>query len=555
MLTQLSIRNFAIVERLDLDLNAGMTVISGETGAGKSIMLDALGLTLGDRADSDTVRVGAERAEIAASYDITLIPEALNWLKEHDLEQDSECLVRRIITSEGRSRSYINGQPTPLAMLKELGQLLVDIHGQHEHQRLLKKDHHRVLLDAYANHTSLADEVKRHFSRWHHLQNELKVATEQSSEKNARIQLLSYQLEELEQLGLTESELSALEEEQQRLENAGDILRSGHQLLALTSDSEDENAIAILNHCLQLLDNMQSQSPRLQQANELLNSALIQIDEAGHEIRHYVDSVEINPERLQEVTERLTSIYDVARKHRVLPEQLPALHQQLQDEMNTISRSDEAIAELKTEVDQALTSYLKLAESLSKKRQQFSEKLSKAVDSQLHNLGMLAAHFTVQLTPNAQNTYSAAGLEEVEFLISTNKGQKAKPLAKVASGGELSRISLAIQVVTAETSDTPTLVFDEVDVGIGGAIAEVVGRMLRKLGDRTQVLCVTHQPQVASQGHQHLFVSKTSQKNQTQTRIDVLNDDRRVHEVARMLGGIELTDTSFEHAREMLRVH
>lgn len=555
MLTLLSIRNYAIVDQLDLELRNGMTVVSGETGAGKSIMLDALGLALGDRAQSDCVREGGDRAEISACFDVSTLAEARAWLSEHDLEADGECQLRRVLTAEGRSRSYINGRPTPLSQVRELGQLLVDIHGQHEHQRLLKKDHHRTLLDEYAGQSELAEQVRRTYHRWRRLDTELSQLTEQSEEHSARVQLLSYQIEELDQLGLEVGELSELEEEQRVLANAGEILTTGHQLLSLTSDSDgdSENCLSLLSHCQHLLDSLGSQAPALIQASEMLASAHIQIEESSREVRGYLDSVEINPERQQEVEERLSSIYDIARKHRITPEEIPAFHDKLREELGGLHRSDDELEQLEIDVRAAHEDYLAAAGQLSVARQQASEQLSKAVDQQLHSLGMNAARFVACLTPLDSGRYNASGLEEVEFLISANKGQPARALAKVASGGELSRISLAIQVVTAQTSSTPTLIFDEVDVGIGGAIAEVVGRLLRELGERAQILCVTHQPQVASQGHQHLFVSKDSDSDLTRTRIDTLSEEKRVHEVARMLGGIDITDTSLEHAREMLK--
>lgn len=553
MLTQLTIRNFAIVSDLDVELDKGMTVISGETGAGKSIMLDALGLCLGDRADSDSVNTGAERAELTASFDIRQIPQAQLWLNEHDLEADpQECHLRRVITHEGRSRSYINGRPAPLALLRELGQYLVDIHGQHEHQRLLKKEHHRILLDEFGNHIELAEETRRLYHKWRRQQAELEQLTQVSDERNARIQLLSYQVDELMQLALTEGELEQLEQEQQLLENAGSILGTGQKLLNLSDEDENVNCQTMLNHCLQLLQQLDNPDSRLEQAREMFNSALIQVEEASREVRHFLDTVEVNPERQQEVEERLSAIYDVARKHRLLPEQLPEFQHALQVELAGLTRSDSDIELLAQEVHSAWEQFLSTAAELSLARQHQAEKLSTLVDAQLSSLGMPASRFTACLTPLEAERYSANGLEDVEFLISTNEGQPARALARVASGGELSRISLAIQVVTAQTSSTPTLVFDEVDVGIGGAIAEVVGRMLRELGERVQVLCVTHQPQVAAQGHQHLFVTKKGLKGVTQTRVSRLTQDQRVEEVARMLGGMDITQTSIEHAREML---
>lgn len=551
MLNQITIRDYAIVDELDLELQNGMTVVSGETGAGKSIMLDALGLTLGDRADSGAVRNGAERAEITASFDVSNIPEASEWLQQQELDQDGDCILRRVITREGRSRCYINNRPSPIGAVRELSEHLIDIHGQHEHQRLLKKDHHRLLLDQYAGATSLASKTQRAFNEWRKLDKRLRQLTEQNDEQVARVQLLSYQIEELDQLAPYEGEVKALEQEQKQLANAADILHSGHQLMALTSDGDGEHCLSLLNHSLQLLSNM-SEHSSVQQVNELLNSAHIQIEEAANEMRHYLDSVEINPERQLEVEERLSSLYEIARKHKVMPEELPAFHQQLADELAGLQHSDEALEQLEQDVTQQHQRFMKEAEKLSNTRAKAARKLSKAVDEQLHNLGMLAANFSVQLSAYPADQISAQGLEEVEFLIATNKGQQARPLGKIASGGELSRISLAIQVITAQTSSTPTLIFDEVDVGIGGAIAEVVGRLMRQLGEQAQILCVTHQPQVASQGHQHLFVSKKARKQQTFTRINRLRSDERVQEVARMLGGIDITERSIEHAREML---
>lgn len=553
MLTHLLINNFALVDQLELELKNGMTVISGETGAGKSIMLDALGLTLGDRADSDTVREGEERAEITATFDISEIPEAIEWLSQHDLDQDNECQIRRIVTREGRSRSYINGQPAPLNQLKELGQFLVDIHGQHEHQRLLHREYHRILLDDFAQQRPVAEKVRQQFQRWQKLEQTLKKLTEDSAEKTARTQLLSYQLEELNQLALQDDELEALEQEQKLLENAGQLLQSGHQIMQIISEHDEQNCISLLNQSQQLLQQVSRHAPALSQVAEMLNNAQILVDEASHELRSYLDNVELSPERLNEVEERLTLIYDVARKHRVQPDQLMELRNTLQHEMDSLHQSDEALDQLHQDVTNARQEYLTLAKKLSQSRQTHATKLAKAVDIQLHSLGMTDARFSAQLTPLDDSKWNANGLEEVEFLIAANRGQTARPLAKVASGGELSRISLAIQVITAQTSSTPTLVFDEVDVGIGGAIAEVVGRLLRELGERTQILCVTHQPQVASQGHQHLFVSKRSQKNKTQTQIDHLDQNARLQEVARMLGGIQLTDATLMHAKEMLK--
>ncbi|RTE67017.1 DNA repair protein RecN [Amphritea opalescens] len=551
MLTQLNIRNYAIVEQLDLELENGMTVVSGETGAGKSIMLDALGLTLGDRADMGSVRKGAERAEITANFDISDIPSAKEWLKNQELD-DSECILRRVITSEGRSRSYINGSACPINKVRELGEHLIEIHGQHEHQRLLKKDHHRHLLDAYSGKAELASKTRQRFRHWHSLNHRLHQLSAQNEEQTARLQLLSYQAEELEQVALSEGEYEKLVEEQTRLANAEDILQSGQQILLLTSDGEEVSCLSLLNQCQNLLGKMKGSSPSVTQTIEMLNSAQIQIEEASQEISHYMDRVELNPTRQANVEERLSTIFDLARKHRIQPEQLPQFQQDIQQELESLSMSDQALEALHQETEQARQAFLDSAKQLSKARHKAALSLKKEVNKQLHSLGMTAAELSLALTPYAKDQLNAHGLEEVEFLITTNVGQPPRPLNKIASGGELSRISLAIQVITAQSSSTPTLIFDEVDVGIGGAIAEVVGRLLRQLGENNQILVVTHQPQVASQGHQHLFVSKQTVKNKTITHIDRLTMDQRVGEVARMLGGIDVTETSRDHAREML---
>lgn len=550
MLNQLTIRDFAIVESLDLELNQGMTVVSGETGAGKSIMLDALGLTLGNRAETGTVRLGAEKADITASFNIAEIPSAEQWLRDNDLDNCGECILRRVITKEGRSRCYINGRPSPANSVKALGEHLIAIHGQHEHQRLLKKDHHRTLLDDFSGLTKLAEQTRQAFQHWSKLNTELTHLSEQSTEQTARIQLLSYQIEELDQLALHENELKQLEQEQKTLANAGEILSTGHQFISLASEDESSNCVQSLNQCRQLLANIQSESPSVRQAAEMLDSALIQVEEASTEMRHYLERVEVNPTRQQEVEERLSTIFEIARKHRIKPDEITTLHQTLQQEFASLSRTDEELEQLEKAVETTYAQLIECANKLSEKRRKGAKQLSKLVDQQLHSLGMQAASLTVQLSPLERPT--AHGMEDVEFLIVTNQGQPAKPLGKIASGGELSRISLAIQVITAQTSTTPTLIFDEVDVGIGGAIAEVVGKLLKKLGESAQILCVTHQPQVASQGHQHLFVSKRSDKQQTHTQIDQLTEERRIEEIARMLGGISITERSIEHAREML---
>lgn len=551
MLIDLTVNNFAIVENLELELASGMTVISGETGAGKSIMLDALGLAMGGRAETGAVRHGAERAEIIASFDLTKIAEARQWLTEQDLEQDGECIVRRTITAEGRSRSSINGRPCTLAALRELGQHLVAIHGQHEHQKLMLREHHCQLLDEFAGLERSVLKTAQSYREFRNLQRRFLQLSEQSEEQQAKVQLLSYQVEELDQLALQSGEIEQLEQQQVELSQAGQILHTGHGVLGMLSEGEQQHCQSQLNHALAQLAEL-PESPALQQAHELLNGALIQLEEGSHELRHYLDRVEIDPQTLMQVEERLSAIYDLARKHRLLPDQLLEFHQQQRAELDALTGSGQSLDELEQATAAAKQAYLEQAQKLAAKRRSAGAKLARQINQQLADLGMPNARFEVAFSELNEQRYGANGIEEPEFVISTNIGQPAKPLGKVASGGELSRISLAIQVVTAQTSSTPTLIFDEVDVGIGGAIAEVVGRLLRQLGERAQILCVTHQPQVASQGHQHLYVSKRAGKKTTHTQITRLDESARVQEVARMLGGITITERSLDHAREML---
>ncbi|SNS71344.1 DNA repair protein RecN [Pseudomonas segetis] len=552
MLVHLSVHNYAIVEHLDLELERGMSVISGETGAGKSIMLDALGLTLGDRADSGVVRPGADKADILASFDLDDIPEARAWLAERDLDNDGPCILRRVITAEGRSRGYINGSPCPQADLKALGELLIDIHSQHEHQSLLKAETHRRLLDEFAGSQELARQVSLAAQRWKQTRNELERISSIGDEQRARHQLLSYQLEELDNLGLVDNELEQLEQEHKNLTNAESLLSACRQVLELCSESDAGNVLSALTGSLNRLSSFQGQPGALTEASNMLANAQIQVEEAVGELNRFIDHFDADPERLQTLEERLDAIYTLARKHRIQPDQLPHMQQQLFDEIETLNADDQAAERLSEELSAFERHYQEKAAELSRLRNKGADKLGKAVQKEMQTLGMPGGRFSIQLHASSSPEPQVNGLEQVEFLVSANPGQPLKALAKVASGGELSRISLAIQVITAQTSRVPTLVFDEVDVGIGGPTAEVVGQLLRRLGDRGQVLTVTHLPQVAAQGHQHLFVHKARGNDATRTAVSKLSNDQRIEEIARMLGGVDLTDESIAHARQMV---
>lgn len=555
MLTHLSIRHFAIVDQLDIELCAGMTAITGETGAGKSIMLDAIALVLGGRADSSVVPLNQSRAEISATVDLRAYPAARQWLADQQLESpddDTHCLLRRSITREGRSQAWINGCPVTLQQLKSLGQQLVDIHSQHEHQSLLQRDTHRYLLDAYGVCTPLAIAVQESAQEWRQVSDQLQRVSSQSDEQNARLQLLRYQVEELDALDLQEQELQQLEQEQKQLANAEELLATGQQLLQWCEQSVDDTPalLDVLDKTLHLLATQKVKTVYLQEAENFLENARLHVTEAVHEVNRHQDNLEMDPERLQQVEQRLMLIYQTARKHRIAPEALLLLHQQLCSELALLSGSDVDVTLLQQRQAECLQRYQQRSGELTQARAAAADKLAKAVNRELKRLNMGGSEFKVMLALRTDLVHSQ-GNEAVEFFISTNPGQPFMPLKKVASGGELSRISLAIQVVSAQTAVIPTLIFDEVDVGIGGDTAAVVGQLLRSLGEKGQVICVTHQAAVAARAHQHWSVAKSLSKGQVKTALLELSQQKRIEEVARMLGG-EASAASCAHAEVML---
>jgi DNA repair protein RecN (Recombination protein N) len=553
MLIQLTIQNFALVEQLDLDLQTGMTAITGETGAGKSIMLDALGLTLGDRADLDVIRGGAERADITATFMLTGNPEALAWLREHDFPlQDDLCILRRVLTRDGRSRAYINGQSTTLAELKTLGEMLIDIHSQHEHQSLLKTATHQRLLDAFGGVQDPAHKVQELAMQARRLQQQIDRLKTVSATQAAQVELLSFQVRELEELQLQPDEFSVLEAEHKQLSHADEALGALQEVLALCNTNDDFNLEQGLRRASTLLGDLPFSNPLLEEAGNLLGTALIQVEEAGSSLLRASERIEQNPVRLEEVDQRLGLLHRLARKHKVTPADLHKHAEELAAQLQGMTGTEAQVEKLEQELQRVLADYHKAAGELSQKRTKAARQLEKAVNTQLGKLGMATASFSLALNTDKNGEPANNGYESAEFLVSTNPGQPPRPLAKIASGGELSRISLAIQVVTAQTSAIPTLVFDEVDVGIGGGTARAVGELLHELGAKGQILCVTHQPQVASQAHQHLLVSKTSTKDATVTQLVTLDKKQRITEIARMLGGDALTDKSLAHARELL---
>ncbi|GHC34208.1 DNA repair protein RecN [Kushneria pakistanensis] len=551
MLSQLSISNYAIVEHLELDFRDGMTAITGETGAGKSILLDALSLCLGDRADAGSVRHGAARADLAVRFDVEALPEARAWLSERDLD-NTECLLRRSVTANGRSKAWINGVPATLADLKALSEHLIDIYGQHAHQTLMREETHLRLLDDFAGHSDAVATLTQHYRQWQQASRRLRAARESGDEQQARCQLLRYQVEELDILALGEDELSALEDEQTRLANAEEIITQA-QFAADCCDHDEDGVLPRLAQARQRLEQLPgSDSGALANVLAMLNDASIQLQEAGYELHRYVDSTELDPERLMVVESRLAEIHRIARKHHVMPEEVPALHQRLQSELCALQDDGEDLETLVKMTETARNAWRELARQISEQRMEAARRMGEEVQSQLAFLGMEKAGFAVDVA--RRDTAQPEGMDRVSFLISANPGQPARALTRVASGGELSRVSLAIQVVAAQHSTIPTLVFDEVDVGISGATAEIVGQLLRQLGSQGQILCVTHLPQVAAQGHQHLHIEKQADERTTHTTMALLDEGGRVRELARMLGGVHLSERTLAHAREMLDV-
>ena len=553
MLAHLSISDFAIVERLDLDLHAGMTVLTGETGAGKSILIDALGLTLGERASTKVVRSDAERAEVVAVFELRPGCDAARYLAEQDLASaDGECILRRIIGSDGRSRAHVNDRPVPLQTLRELGDFLVDIHGQHEHQSLLKGAAQRRILDEYAGHDEALEGLAALHDHWQTTRAAIENLSGGPEQHAQRLDFLRYQVKELDSLDIQSGELESLDEEHRRLSHASELLAiCGHSVDDIDGDGE-MSLTARLGSVLAALEEMAAMDRGVENIRTLLDGAGIQLSEAATELRHYRDRIDIDPGRLQVMNERLTAVHDTARKHQVESRELPALHQRLREEITALEGSSARLTELQSALENLLCAYAEAARELHESRVGAAEKLSTAISANIRALGMPKGQLHIDVEANFEAPPSRTGADTVAFHVAINPGQPLLPLAKVASGGELSRISLAIQVIATQTSGVPTLIFDEVDAGVGGRVAEIVGRELRCLANNRQVLCVTHLPQVASLAQHHVQVQKRSQRRQTHTDLRALSGEGRVEEIARMLGGVTITDQALAHAREML---
>jgi DNA repair protein RecN (Recombination protein N) len=551
MLSHIFVSDLAIVSSLELDFRRGMSALTGETGAGKSILIDALGLALGDKADPEMIRGGCERAEVIASFDLAACPEARVWLAAQDLDDGEECMVRRVLVRQGRSRAYVNARPATGAQLQALGERLVDIHGQHAHQSLLRAAAQRELLDRYGGHADLAGEVAALHRIFRDRDERLRRLQAESADRAARMELLRYQVDELDALGLNIEEIRALDQEQKRLAHLGQLQETSGKLLQQLYDGEPSLHQGLTRAAAELND-LIGFDDRLGDTRDLVESAGIQIEEAAGNLRQYLDGLDLDPGLMDQVETQLAQLQDLARKYRVFPEQIPATREQLRRDLGALESDDTAVETLARERDDARAAFLAAAGTLSEKRGAAARRLGETVSSAMQELGMMGGRFSVRVLRGEPDAAGPSGLDQIELLVSANPGQRLQPLAKVASGGELSRISLGVQVATAECGNIPTLVFDEVDVGIGGGVAEIVGKLLRTLGAARQVLCVTHLPQVAAQGHNHLQVRKHNRDGQTFTSIDTLDDDERVGEIARMLGGTEITEKTLEHAREMI---
>ncbi len=548
MLRNLTIRDYAIIDELELEFDSGFTVLTGETGAGKSILVEALGLVLGDRADAGAVRHGAERAEITAEFELD--DGTAGWLREHDLA-DGECILRRVVGADGRSRGFVNGTPAPLTLMRELGERLVDIHGQHEHQSLVRRDAQLALVDAHGDHEPALRSVTAAYDAWHETDRAWRALSEAASERAHRIELLRFQVRELESLGLKDGELEELDAEHARLANADRLLEGVRQAATLADADDAPNLRGMLKDAVDALDDVVDHDPSLAPIRELLSQASILVGESATDLNRWLERFEVDPQRFEFVTHRIGTAHQLARKHRVEPGALAGLAADLANELDDLDHADERLAELERERTRTIDDYRKSAVALAQARKATAGTLGNDVTAAMQSLGMRGGSFAIEVATDPDR-FDPTGTERVEFTVTANAGQPLRPLAKVASGGELSRISLAFQVTAAEAATIGCLIFDEVDAGIGGAVAEIVGRELRRLSGIRQVLAVTHLPQVASQADVHLRVAKKRVGGDTRTRVERLTDDARIEELARMLGGVKVTDRVRATAKEML---
>ena len=550
MLRSLQIRNFAIIDEIDITFNDDMTVLTGETGAGKSILIDALSLVLGERGSSNLIRNKEKRAEYTAEFEITNNVNALNWLVEKSLENENECILRRTISPDGKSRSFINGNTVNLQSLKSLGELLVDIHGQHFHQSLCKKNVQRDLLDHFGGLSDTKNNIKRVFNEWRTLSDQLTEMIENDKNKADRIDLLSFQSKELNELALSSGEYDSLNSEFKKINNIEKINRGINSLIDCLQSNEITNVGQMLSDSIKNIDTLATFDDSLEETKNLLSEAEINVSEAIGNLSRYGESVDYDNQKSREIEERINSIISLSRKHRADPDELVDIKIQIEKELDALNHSQTSIEEIQKNMNDLRKEYDDLSIKLTRMRVESGKKLSGLVADSMNELGMTGGIFKVEIIPS--RNISQHGNDDITFQISANPGQKPQPISNVASGGELSRMSLAIQVITSNGTNIPTMIFDEVDSGIGGAIAEVVGKKLKDLSQNKQVLCVTHLAQVASKGSSHIRINKLTDNKKTKIFASKLNSDERVEEIARMIGGIELTEKTREYAKEML---
>lgn len=552
MLSSLCVRHLAVVDDIELNFGAGMTSLTGETGAGKSILVDALGLVLGDRADSSMVRHGYDRAEIEASFILSENKPLADWLIEQQLDDDDLCHLRRTISKDGPSRAYINGRSVPASQLRQISELTIDIHGQHAHQSLLRSETQRLIIDTAADNKALLKELAVAYKEWQQTKKQVQELQQQAEQRTAQLDLLSYQVNELESLELTEDSVAELIKEQQLLAHASQLLNVSQSALFQLFEQEDGSAYQTVSQSLKELETLADIEPKFSNIIELINSVIVQLDETASELRHYIDRNELDPSRLDEIESRLSQLHAVARKHHVEIEALPEHFLSLCEQLDAVKNSAVLSEQLEQKLDSQEQHCQQLCQQISARRQAAAKPLANDIIAAIQQLAMHSGTIEITVKPMPDNHFNETGADTIQFLVSTNPGQTAGDLAKVASGGELARISLAIQVVTAGTRSVPSLVFDEVDVGIGGGIAEIVGKHLRQLAKSRQVICITHLPQVAAQAHQQLQVSKSQSNDSTHIELTALSTEQRIEEIARMLGGIKLTEKTRSHAQEML---
>jgi len=551
MLTELQVKDFAIITSSTLQLREGMTTLTGETGAGKSILLGALGLVLGDRASPTTVRDSADRANITAVFDVSSCGAASEWLHDHAMDQDGECILRRVVTRDGKSRAFINGTPVTIKNLRELSQKLINIHGQHDHQLMTLPDTQRSILDDFGECDALLASVADHWRKWNDKKGELDTIHKRLQVRGDRLDTLRFQLQEFGNLDLAGIDFLAVDQEHRRLSNTTLLGELCAQTMDLLQDG-NKALLSQLSQAVNVVGQLTSNDQSIVEVAELLSSARIQLEEAVDTLRHYQHTIEPQPDRLRELDSLLSGAHQLGKKHQCDLSVLATLEASLRDEFNDLQSIDDSIDSIESELARLAGVHAKAAAKLTTKRKKAAVQLSKHLTQAMQTLGMKGGTFNIDISPRKLENPTASGNDLVVFNVSANPGAAPRPMTDVASGGELSRLSLAVQLITSARHTVPTLIFDEVDTGVGGGVAETVGKQLRQLGNRCQVLCVTHLPQVAAQGHTHIKVSKKSSDNKTLAESRVLSDEESLEEIARMLGGVKITERTRDHAREML---